>query len=119
VTFRVKAPIKGFINKRFIEPGSMLAGMPATAMFEIVNVSSLKLTVTVDESQVANLKLGSPVDVTASVYPDVSLKNHSHRPKSRFNFEFSVEIEITNTSSNDLKAGMYGTALASKHKNNL
>jgi multidrug resistance efflux pump len=46
---RVKAPIKGFINKRFIEPGSMLTGMPATAMFEIVNVSSLKLTVTVDE----------------------------------------------------------------------
>jgi hypothetical protein len=41
-------------------------------------------------------------------------------PQSRFNFEFSVEIEITNTSSNDLKAGMYGTALfASKQQNNL
>jgi multidrug resistance efflux pump len=72
-----KAPIKGFINKRFIEPGSMLTGMPATAMFEIVNVSSLKLTVTVDESQVASLKLGSPVNVTASVYPDVTFTEKS------------------------------------------
>jgi hypothetical protein len=92
-----------------------------TAMFEIVNVSSLKLTVTVDESQVASLKLGSPVDVTASVYPDVSLpKNHFHRPKSRFNFEFSSRNRNYNTSSNDLKAGMYGTALfASKQQNNL
>jgi len=116
---RVKAPIKGFINKRFIEPGSMLAGMPATAMFEIVNVSSLKLTVTVDESQVANLKLGSPVEVTASIYPDVKFtgKITFIAPKADSTLNFPVEIEIANTSSNDLKAGMYGTALfASKQQ---
>jgi membrane fusion protein (multidrug efflux system) len=116
---RVKAPIKGFINKRFIEPGSMLTGMPATAMFEIVNVSSLKLTVTVDESQVANLKLGSPVDVTASIYPDVKFtgKITFIAPKADSTLNFPVEIEIANTSSNDLKAGMYGTALfASKQQ---
>jgi membrane fusion protein (multidrug efflux system) len=116
---RVKAPIKGFINKRFIEPGSMLTGMPATAMFEIVNVSSLKLTVTVDESQVASLKLGSPVNVTASVYPDVTFtgKITFIAPKADSTLNFPVEIEIANTSSNDLKAGMYGTALfASKQQ---
>jgi membrane fusion protein (multidrug efflux system) len=116
---RVKAPIKGFINKRFIEPGSMLTGMPATAMFEIVNVSSLKLTVTVDESQVANLKLGSPVEVTASIYPDVKFtgKITFIAPKADSTLNFPVEIEIANTSSNDLKAGMYGTALfASKQQ---
>ncbi len=116
---RVKAPIKGFINKRFIEPGSMLAGMPATAMFEIVNVSSLKLTVTVDESQVANLKLGSPVEVTASIYPDVKFNGKITfiAPKADSTLNFPVEIEIANTSSNDLKAGMYGTALfASKQQ---
>jgi membrane fusion protein (multidrug efflux system) len=116
---RVKAPIKGFINKRFIEPGSMLTGMPATAMFEIVNVSSLKLTVTVDESQVANLKLGSPVDVTASVYPDVRFtgKITFIATKADSTLNFPVEIEIANSSSNDLKAGMYGTALfASKQQ---
>lgn len=116
---RVKAPIKGFINKRFIEPGSMLAGMPATAMFEIVNVSSLKLTVTVDESQVANLKLGSPVEVTASIYPDIKFNGKITfiAPKADSTLNFPVEIEIANTSSNDLKAGMYGTALfASKQQ---
>jgi membrane fusion protein (multidrug efflux system) len=116
---RVKAPIKGFINKRFIEPGSMLTGMPATAMFEIVNVSSLKLTVTVDESQVASLKLGSPVNITASVYPDVTFtgKITFIAPKADSTLNFPVEIEIANTSSNDLKAGMYGTALfASKQQ---
>lgn len=51
---KVKAPINGYINKKYIEPGSILAGMPATALFDIVNVSKLKLTVTVNESQVAS-----------------------------------------------------------------
>jgi multidrug resistance efflux pump len=63
--------------------------MPATAMFEIVNVSSLKLTVTVDESQVANLKLGSPVNVTASVYPDVMFTGKSlSSPQKQIQLEF-------------------------------
>jgi membrane fusion protein (multidrug efflux system) len=116
---RVKAPIKGFINKRFIEPGSMLAGTPATAMLEIINVSKLKLNVTVNESQVASLKLGTPVNITASVYPDKVFtgKITFIAPKADSSLNFPVEIEIANTSSNDLKAGMYGTALfASKQQ---
>ncbi len=109
---RIKAPINGYINKKFIEPGSMLTGMPATEMFEIVNVSKLKLTVAVNESQVAGLKLGNTVNVKASVYPD---KNFSGKitfiaPKSDASLNFPVEIEIANNTSNDLKAGMYGTA---------
>ena len=39
--------------------------MPATQMFEIVDVSKLKLKVTVNESQVASLKIGNTVDVTS------------------------------------------------------
>jgi hypothetical protein len=40
-------------------------------------------------------------------------------PKADSTLNFPVEIEIT-TPSNDLKAGMYGTALfASKQQNNL
>jgi multidrug efflux pump subunit AcrA (membrane-fusion protein) len=36
--------------------------------FEIVNVNTLKLTVTVNESQVVNLKKNT-ITVTSSVYP--------------------------------------------------
>jgi multidrug resistance efflux pump len=42
--------------------------MPASAMFDIVNVSKLKLKVTANESQVASLKVGNPVTITASVF---------------------------------------------------
>lgn len=109
---RVKAPINGYINKKYIEPGSILAGMPATALFDIVNVSKLKLNVTVNETQVANLKLGSTVNITASVYPDKTFSGKITfiAAKADASLNFPVEIEITNNASNDLKAGMYGTA---------
>ncbi|MDL2141149.1 MULTISPECIES: efflux RND transporter periplasmic adaptor subunit [Flavobacterium] len=116
---RVKAPISGFINKKYIEPGSILTGMPATALFDIVNVSKLKLVVTVNENQVASLKTGDHINVTASVYPD---KNFSGKitfiaAKADESLNFPVEIEITNNVNNDLKAGMYGTAnFASKQQ---
>lgn len=119
---RVKAPIKGFINKKYIEPGSILTGMPASAMFDIVNVSKLKLKVTANESQVASLKIGNPVNVTASVFPDKTFtgKITFIAAKADESLNFAVEIEIANSSDNNLKAGMYGTAnFASKQKQEL
>ena len=109
---RIKAPINGIINAKFIEPGSMLAAMPATKMFEIVNVKTLKLTVTVNESQVANLKTGTNITVTSSVYPDKTFSGKITfiAAKADSSLNFPVEIEITNNANNDLKAGMYGTA---------
>lgn len=116
---RIKAPISGVINKKYIEIGSIITGMPATELFEIVNVSKLKLNVSVNESQVASLKVGSPTKVTASVYPDKTFdgKITFIAAKADASLNFPVEIEITNNSSKDLKAGMYGTAeFASKQQ---
>ncbi|MEO8253902.1 MAG: efflux RND transporter periplasmic adaptor subunit, partial [Flavobacterium sp.] len=110
---RIKAPINGIINKKFIEPGSMLTAMPATELFEIVNVSKLKLNVTVNENQVASLKVGTTVSITTNVYPDkeFSGKITFIAAKSDNTLNFPVEIEISNNANNDLKAGMYGTAV--------
>jgi len=116
---RIKAPISGFINKKYIEPGSILAGMPATELFDIVNVSKLKLKVTVNESQVASLKVGDVTKIKASVYPDkeFSGKITFIASKADESLNFPVEIEIANNTANDLKAGMYGTAeFASKQQ---
>jgi membrane fusion protein (multidrug efflux system) len=119
---KVKAPIKGFINKKYIEPGSILTGMPATPMFDIVNVSKLKLKVTVNESQVASLKLGNTIQVTSSVFPDKTFNGKITfiAAKADESLSFPVEIEITNNADNSLKAGMYGTAnFGSKQKQQL
>lgn len=109
---RIKAPINGFINKKHIEQGSILTGMPATALFDIVNVSKLKLKVTVNESQVASLKLGNSVTIAASVFPDKSFtgKITFIASKADASLNFPIEIEVANNPNNEIKAGMYGTA---------
>ena len=109
---RIKAPINGLINKKFIEPGSYVSAAPATSLFEIVNVSKLKLKVNISENHVANLKIGNTVNVTSSVYPDKTFSGKITfiAPKADTSLNFPVEIEIANNASNDLRAGMYGTA---------
>ena len=107
----VRASISGIINKRLIEPGSVVS--PGTVMFEIVNVSRLKLKVNVNESQVASMRVGDEIDVKASVYPDADYKGRISfiAPLADASLNFPVEIEITNSSENQLRAGMYGTAV--------
>lgn len=107
----IKSSINGIVNKRNIEPGSVVS--PGTVLFELVNVSTLKLRVNVPEAQVATLKKGTTVNVTASVYPDkkFSGKISFIAPKADESLNFPVEIEIANNKDNELKAGMYGTAV--------
>lgn len=106
----IKATINGIVNKKYIEPGSVVA--PGTQLFQLVNVSKLKLKVTVNENQVASLKVGSTIKVKASVYPDkeFSGKITFIAPMADESLNFPLEIEIANNANNDLKAGMYGTA---------
>lgn len=113
----IKSTINGIVNKKYVEPGSVLGA--ATPLFDIVNVSKLKLNVTVNENQVAGLKVGSIIKVNASVFPDkeFSGKISFIAPKADSSLNFPVEVEITNNASGDLKAGMYGTAdFASKEQ---
>ncbi|MBD1429943.1 MULTISPECIES: efflux RND transporter periplasmic adaptor subunit [Sphingobacterium] len=105
----IKTSVSGIVNARKIEPGTYVN--PGTPAFDIVNVSSLKLRVNVDEKNVASLAVGQSVDVTASVYTD---KSYTGRitfiaPKSDGSLNFPVEVEVANK-GNDLRAGMYGTA---------
>ena len=106
----IRSTINGIVNKKYIEPGSVVAS--GTQLFDLVNVSKLKLKVTVNENQVASLKVGAIIKVKASVYPDkeFSGKITFIAPMADESLNFPIEIEIANNANNDLKAGMYGTA---------
>ncbi len=81
-------------------------------MFDIVDVSRLKLRVTVPEIQVVNLKLGDKVNVTTNVFPEVQYigKITFIAAKGDETLSYPVEMEVTNINGKQLKAGMYGTA---------
>lgn len=106
----VKAPISGTINVKYVEQGAYLS--PGTKMFDIVDVSRLKLRVTVPELQVINLKLGDKVNVTTNVFPETTYSGKITfiAAKGDNTLSYPVEIEVTNVSGKPLKAGMYGTA---------
>lgn len=107
----IRASFPGIVNKRNVEPGAYVN--PGTQLFDIVNVSTLKLQVNVDEKHIGNIKLGQQVKVTAQAIADQSWMGTITfiAPKADASLNFPVEIEIKNNSANDLRAGMYGSAI--------
>jgi len=108
----IKSPINGIVNKRYIEVGAFVTAQ-GTQLFELVDVSKLKLKVNVNEAQVANLKVGDKIDIKSSVFPTdkFSGKVTFIAAKADGTLNFPIEIEVDNTNKNTLKAGMYGTAV--------
>jgi RND family efflux transporter MFP subunit len=104
----IRAGISGTVNKKMVEPGTVVS--PGTAMFEIVNINSLKLSVLVDESQIGKIQLGQEVPIKVNVLPEDSFVGRITfiAPKSDASLNFPVEIEVQNRGT--LKAGMYATA---------
>lgn len=105
----VRAGISGTINKKMVEPGAVVA--PGTALFEIVNINSLKLSVLVDESQIGRIQIGQEVAINVNVLPEEKFTGRITfiAPKSDASLNFPVEVEVAN--NGNLKAGMYATAL--------
>lgn len=108
----IKSPINGIVNKRYIEVGAFVTAQ-GTQLFELVDVSKLKLSVNVNESQVANIKVGDQIDIKSSVFPNEKFtgKVTFIAAKADATLNFPIEIEVTNNAKNSLKAGMYGTAI--------
>lgn len=106
----IKASFTGIVNKRNIEVGSYVS--PGQQLFEIVNVSSLKLKVNVDEKNISTVTTGQTVKIGVNVLPnqDFQGKVTFIAPKGDSNLNFPIELEIENNSKNELKAGMYATA---------
>ena len=108
----IKSPINGIVNKKYIEVGAFVTAQ-GTQLFELVDVSRLKLKVNVNESQVANLKVGDPVQIKTTVFPnlDFSGKVSFIAAKADNSLNFPIEIQVVNNKPNTIKAGMYGTAI--------
>lgn len=62
----VRAPISGAISRREVDPGDVV--QVGTALFTIVDPSSLRLEATVPVEELSRLKAGTPVEFTVSGY---------------------------------------------------
>jgi cobalt-zinc-cadmium efflux system membrane fusion protein len=67
---RLLAPISGQVVERLVAPGQVLqAG--ATQAFTISDMSTVWVLANVYQADLADVKMGDPVDVTTDAYPDV------------------------------------------------
>ena len=101
--------ISGIVNQKMVEVGAILS--PGTPIIEIVDISSVKLKVDVDQSLVSQLAVGN----TVKIKPDVIDGTIDGRitfiaPSASGALKFPVEITVPN-SFNKLRAGMYGSAM--------
>jgi RND family efflux transporter MFP subunit len=105
----VKSKIDGVVNKKLVEVGTVVGA--GTGIVEIVDISSLKLKVEVDQALVSQLSVGSTVQVIPSVTGE-SLEGEITfiAPASNGALKFSVEITLDN-SDRKIKAGMDGIAV--------
>lgn len=108
---RIKASINGFVNKKYIESGAVVN--TATSLFEIVDVSTLKLQVSVPELEVSKIRPDQQAQIKLSVYPDTTFvgKVSFIASKADSSLNFPVEIILKNNTTSPIKAGMYATAI--------
>lgn len=106
----MKAPINGIIQTKYTEKGAYV--QPATKIFQIVDISKLKLRINVPEYQVVKLKLKDKVPVHSDVFPDKQLYAIVSyiAPMGDASLNFPVELELNNIGGNAIRGGMYGRA---------
>lgn len=105
----IRAKISGIVNRKMVEVGSVVG--PGTPIVEVVDISSLKLKVDVDESMVSKLSVGQMVSIKPAVLENtVDGRISFIAPAAAGALKFPVEITVKNY-NNQLRAGMYGTAM--------
>lgn len=107
----VKAPISGVITKKLAEKGSFIN--VGTAIASIVDISKLKLKLSVSESNVYKIKVGENAQITTDIYPGVTFdgKVSFVSAKGDESHNYDVEVMVVNSRKNPLKAGTFATAL--------
>lgn len=107
----IKAPISGTVHKSYVQAGSYLT--PGTTLADIVDISSLKLQISLLDKEVIKLSIGKKVQVIPDLHPDYKVTGTVVyiAAKADGNRNFMVEIQIPNNTKYPLKAGMSGVAI--------
>ncbi len=108
---KITTPISGIVTARFVDVGSTVQGAPqSTVVANVVDISKLKVKVSVAEKDVFKLKIGDKVDVATDVYPNATFEGRitTIAAKGDDAHTYPVEVRIDNSVKYPLKAGMFG-----------
>ncbi|MBL0301431.1 MAG: efflux RND transporter periplasmic adaptor subunit [Cytophagaceae bacterium] len=104
----ILAPFSGIVTAKLSEIGSFAA--PGVPLLQITELSTLKFTINVPESDLKYFKLGQSFRVIPDAYSDVTFSGKVSMVGSKGNAgnSFPVQLILSNTSDQKIKAGMMG-----------
>jgi RND family efflux transporter MFP subunit len=104
---RIKSPIAGTVNARYVDLGMMV--QPGKPVANIVDIAMLKVRVNVSEREAFQLKPGNRVEVSTDVYPGTVFGGTVDNIASKADeaHTYPVEIVVPNSANHPLKAGMF------------
>ncbi|RJE71642.1 efflux RND transporter periplasmic adaptor subunit [Reichenbachiella sp. MSK19-1] len=105
---KIKAPFAGTLATRTFDVGSVLA--PGRSLGSLIDISHLKLVISVPEDQVMDFEKGKQVTVKSDVYPTHSYTGTITMVSDQADeaHKFDVQVKIQNTTEYPIKSGMYG-----------
>ncbi len=106
----ILSPLSGTVNNLSLEIGSYLT--PGSVIAEIIDVSRLKMNVSVLDNEIVKVSNGQNINIIADIYPNDKIvgKVIFVSPKADASGRYTVEIEFANNTKQPLKAGMTGIA---------
>lgn len=105
---KIVCPISGTVSVKSIETGAYLnTGNPIA---QIVDISTLKVRVSISEKDVIKVKVGDKVRIKTEVYPNENFTGtiKAVNPKADESHTYALDVAVAN-SKNNLKAGMFFT----------
>jgi membrane fusion protein (multidrug efflux system) len=106
---RIKAPISGVVASRFVEAGEMVG--PGMAIANIVDISSLKVKLSISEEDAVKLRAGQPAALRIDSRPKDRFVGTIHtvgaKSESPNGHTYPVEVVVQNRSKDPLKVGMF------------
>ena len=104
----VRAPFSGVVTARFTDAGAFAA--PGVPLVEVTDISTLRFTVRVNETDLSLFSKGITHPVTSDAMPDLPLKSSVSSIGSKADQAglFLVELEVSNPDGHPVRAGMFG-----------
>jgi RND family efflux transporter MFP subunit len=104
----IKAPFSGIVTAKLTEEGAYAA--PGVPLLQITDISLLKFTVNVTETELSQFKMNQEYSLQADTYPETNFTGKVVMVGSKANMGNSYPIQFTvrNTSDYKIKSGMFG-----------
>ena len=105
----IRATASGSINDDFIQEGLFIN--PGAKLYEIVDISILKLDARLTAAEVVHVNEGDEVTITTQLYPGEVFKGTvtAVASKADVSLKYGVEVTLNNKEGKQLKPGMYAT----------